>query len=48
MQENDLTTITIGWKILCVRFYKDDFFQKKMEWGLGIHAIITPLSLNSW
>jgi len=48
MQENDLTTITIGWNILCVLFYKDDFFfKKKRKGGLGIHAVITPLSLNS-
>jgi hypothetical protein len=25
MQENDLTTITIGWNILCVFFYRDEF-----------------------
>jgi len=33
MQENDLTTITIGWNILCVLFYKDVFFSKKTEMG---------------
>jgi len=33
MQENDLTTITIGWNILCVLSYKDEFLKKKIERG---------------
>jgi hypothetical protein len=43
MQENDLTTITIGWNILCVLSNKDEFKKKEnKKGGLGFMPSSPP------